>query len=240
MHKGAHEVEAFLDALRPTFSSLHINCGLAVPFTSIQKATEMAVEGLAGLHIGAQNMNDANEGAFTGEIAAKMLKSVGAQFVLLGHSERRRYFHEDDALIHRKVNRAIKESLPFVLCIGETLDEREAGHTLEVLKRQIASAIESVNEVSLPLLTIAYEPVWAIGTGVTATVEQVEQTLKEVRALLEERFSEGGKTIPLLYGGSVTTKNCKELTAVPYVDGFLVGGGSLEPQHFIEICSAKA
>lgn len=245
MHKSAPEVEQFLEMIRPVFSKFTVRCGLAVPFTSIQKAKEVALRDFArggtyDLLIGAQNMNEASEGAFTGEIAAKMLKSVGAQFVILGHSERRRYFHEDNACIQRKVHRAISEDLPFILCIGETLAEREAGETLHVLRQQLGALLETVSDEKLALCTIAYEPVWAIGTGVTASLKQIEQTLGEVRTILDDRYAEGGKTIPLLYGGSVTTKNCKELSLCANVNGFLVGGASLDPQHFIEICRVKS
>ena len=195
---------------------------LAVPFTALQAAQGSEIE------IGAQNMHDAAEGAFTGEISANMLWDAGATFVILGHSERRHLFGETNAFIHRKVVRALEEELQPLLCIGETEEERAHGRTADVLKRQLDECLKGVDPEKV---MIAYEPVWAIGTGKTATPEIAEEAHQQIRAHL----GESGKGVAILYGGSVKPETMKPLMQQPNVNGVLVGGASLDVETFAKI-----
>jgi triosephosphate isomerase (TIM) len=206
---------------------------LAVPFTAISTAAEEAKG--SHIEIGAQNMNDASEGAFTGEVAAKMLLDAGASFVILGHSERRRYFKEDNAFIHRKVQRAVREGLKAILCVGESYDEREAGKSAEVIHKQLSECLEGLQEGDISRLLIAYEPLWAIGTGVNATPSLVEEEHQKIRKMLTEKFGEEAGKIPLLYGGSVNPSNTSAYIEEADVDGLLVGGASLNLDTFDQI-----
>jgi triosephosphate isomerase len=234
MYKTAREATDYIEKLIPKVENSQVNIYLSVPFTSIAPAAHYAKE--TNIVIGAQNMNDAREGAFTGEIAALMLKEAGASFVLLGHSERRHVFGETNGLVHRKVLRALQDDLSPVLCVGETLKEREKGKTEEVIREQLLSCLDGVPSADAARLFIAYEPVWAIGTGKVATVRQVQQAHAIIRTCLLELFGKkGGKTIPILYGGSVKPENCAEIVAEDDVDGVLVGGASLNPEALAEI-----
>lgn len=241
MYKTAGEASEYIDALAPLIEKAKSEVFLAVPYTAIASAARHAKG--AGIAIGAQNMNDAREGAFTGEIAALMLKEAGASFVLLGHSERRHVFKEGLDFIHRKVLRALQEDLQPILCVGETLEEREAGRTEEVLKEQIFSALDKVSPEESEKLMLAYEPVWAIGTGKAATPKMVQEAHAFCRSCLEELFGKRkGASIPLLYGGSVKSDSVQALVAQKAVDGVLVGGASLSVDVFAEIilnCSEK-
>lgn len=234
MYKTAREATDYIERLLPKVEGSSVHIFLAVPFTSIAPAAHYAKE--TQVVIGAQNMNDAREGAFTGEIAALMLKEAGASFVLLGHSERRHVFGETNGLIHRKVLRALQDDLRPVLCVGETLKEREKGMTEEVLREQLISCLNGVPTADAGRLLIAYEPVWAIGTGKTATVKQVQEAHEICRACLSELFGKKiAKGIPILYGGSVKPENSAEIGAEEDVDGVLVGGASLNPETLAEI-----
>jgi triosephosphate isomerase (TIM) len=193
-----------------------------VPFTALSAAAE-AAKGTS-LRIGAQNMHEAKEGPFTGEISGAMLKEAGATFVLLGHSERRSHFGETDPKIHQKVLRALEVGLTPVLCVGETLAEREAGRTEEVLERQLKVALEGIRGD----LMVAYEPVWAIGTGRSAT----PQMASEVHAFCRAHV---GKKVPILYGGSVKEDNIAELISESEIDGVLVGNASLNSEKFSQM-----
>jgi triosephosphate isomerase len=186
-----------------------------------------------GIIIGAQNMHEADEGAFTGEISARMLKEAGAKFVILGHSERRRLFHETDVIVHQKLKKAFSSQLLPILCIGETLEDRESGKTLDVLSYQLKTALTGLAPAELIL---AYEPVWAIGTGKTATPEIAQEAHHFCRGLLKKLWGEdhAAKT-HILYGGSVTPETASALAKQPDIDGALVGGASLDPAKFIQI-----
>lgn len=234
MYKTIDQTADFIKAIVPLVSDNPVEIFLAVPFTAIQTAAQAALG--TKLVIGAQNMNDATEGAFTGEIAATMLKDAGAQFVLLGHSERRRYFHEDDALINRKVKRALSSSLRPILCVGETLTEREEGTTEEAVKRQITLGLADLTAKELENLILAYEPVWAIGSGLYATPQEAEEMHQFCRQVLSELFDPGfASRIPIQYGGSVNALNAKVLMEQADVDGLLVGGASLSLESFSQI-----
>jgi triosephosphate isomerase (TIM) len=234
MYKTIEQTADFIKAIAPLVADNPFEIFLAVPFTAIQTAAQ-AAEGTK-LVIGAQNMNDATEGAFTGEIAANMLKDAGAEFVLLGHSERRRYFHEDDALINLKIKRALSIDLRPVLCVGETLAEREDDKTQEAVKRQITQGLADLSARELKNLILAYEPVWAIGSGLYATPEEAEEMHQFCRQVLSELFDpDFASTIPIQYGGSVNALNAKVLMEQADVDGLLVGGASLSLESFSHI-----
>lgn len=220
MYKTVKEAVLFVQGLLD--AKLNKKIYLSVPFTAIQECSALAKD--SNVIIGAQNMNDAQEGAYTGEIAGIMLKEAGAQFVLLGHSERRKYFKETDEFIHRKVLRAIEDQLLPILCVGETFEQKEAGVTQDVLKTQLEKGLQDVTGSYV----VAYEPVWAIGTGKTATPDLANETQAFIRQII-------GTDAPILYGGSVTGNNIAALTQEPNIDGVLVGGASLSLESFIQI-----
>jgi triosephosphate isomerase len=234
MHMGARETELFVQTLLPELTETSCIVGLAPPFTSIEIAAKSAAGSL--LRMGAQNMSEYPKGAYTGEISSVMLKEAGAQFVLLGHSERRLHFHEDDSMIHRKVKWALEERLMPVLCIGETQEERDKEMTEKVLTRQLGEALRGFSEKELLKILIAYEPVWAIGTGKTATPEMAQETHHLCRTYLSHHWKgEVAQKIPILYGGSVKPDNTAALMKQPDIDGALVGGASLDVASFTQI-----
>ena len=188
------------------------------------------------IRFGGQNCCDEESGAFTGEISAAMLSDVGCPLVLLGHSERRHVYGETDELVQRKVGVALGHELEVVLCVGETIEEREAGKTEEVCRRQLSAGLSGVAEGDMPRITIAYEPVWAIGTGHTATPAQAGEVHGYLRGLVSGLYGEGiAASVRILYGGSVKPDNVAELMAVPDIDGALVGGASLKAESFLPI-----
>lgn len=236
MYKTARESTDYLETLIPKVKGSSVKIYLAVPFTSIATAAHYAKE--TNILIGAQNMNDAREGAFTGEIAGLMLKEAGASFVLLGHSERRRVFGETDPFIHQKLLRALQDDIQPVLCVGETAEERQKGKTEAVLREQLSIALEGVPSEDAKQVMVAYEPVWAIGTGQAATEKHIQEAHVFCRSCLEELF--GAKTaqgIPILYGGSVKLENVAAIASTKEVDGVLVGGASLDPEILAEMIS---
>lgn len=234
MYKTAREATDYIEELTPLIEGSKANVFLAVPFTSIAAAAQFAKD--TPIVIGAQNMNDAREGAFTGEIAALMLKEAGADFVLLGHSERRQIFGESNSLIHKKVVRALQDDLIPILCVGETLKEHQANRREEVLHEQIVQGLESVAADDAKRVILAYEPVWAIGTGQTATPKIAQEAHAFCRSILAELFGKrAAGSIPILYGGSVKPDNVKELTQEKDIDGVLVGGASLDPKRLADI-----
>lgn len=239
MYKTEGETEQFLKELIPQLAGVTRQVGLAVPFTSIKKAAVAAKAAQSPLLIGAQNMHDVSEGAYTGEIALPMLLDEGAQFVLLGHSERRQYFGEDNAFINRKVLRALESGkLEVVLCIGESLEEREAGQTAAVLSEQLQACLAGINPSSAAQLWVAYEPVWAIGSGKKPSSEEIGQAASAIGAKLKEQLSAEAAKVGILYGGSVSEKNAKEILNIPEISGVLVGGASLNAGHFLKILQA--
>lgn len=213
MYKTGEEAKAFVEALKmPTNGDVWI----APPFTAIE-----AVSHLKKVVIGAQNMNAMDEGAFTGEISARMLLGVGAKFVILGHSERRRLFHETSDVIMKKVEKALSSGLKAILCVGETGEERSSGQMESVLRTQLKNCPTGD-------IILAYEPVWAIGTGKTATPKEANEAHNLCRTIL-------GRDLPILYGGSVTPDNIKTLLEQPEIDGALVGGASLKIETFQQL-----
>ncbi len=236
MHKTEEETIEFIKKLASLLKKAKVSVYLAVPFTSIGAAAKAAKK--TAIVIGAQNMHDADKGAFTGEIAGSMIKSAGAQFAILGHSERRHIFNETDAFINKKVLKALKLQLRPILCVGETQEERDAGQTEEVLARQIKEGLKGVKEEDLESVVIAYEPVWAIGTGLTATPEMAQKTHAFIRAGIASLFSkEAAAKMPILYGGSVKPDNIAGLMGKKDIDGALVGGAALEVDSFYKLVS---
>jgi len=204
------------------------------PFTSLETANALIKN--SSIILGAQNMCSEDSGAYTGEISADMLKSVGCQFVILGHSERRAIFNEPDELINKKVKKALAKGLDVIFCIGESLDERESGSTFNIVKSQIEKGLAGITELDLAKIIIAYEPVWAIGTGKTASPEQAEEVHLYIRNKIKELFSsEAAENLIIQYGGSVKPENSEELLSQPNIDGALVGGACLKSDSFLEI-----
>ena len=234
MYKTSIEAIDFIKNLKEKSTGVQAQILLAVPFTSICSAVKEANSSL--IEIGAQNMNDASEGAFTGEVAAKMLMDAGAKFVILGHSERRRFFNEDNTFINRKVQRALKEGLKAILCVGESYEEWEEGKTDEIVTKQLTECLSGIETSDVERLIIAYEPIWAIGTGVNATPAQAEEEHQRIRKILIERFGDDmGMKIPILYGGSVNPSNASSYIDQSEIDGLLVGGASLNLDTFVQI-----
>ncbi|MGJ3243005.1 MAG: triose-phosphate isomerase [Opitutales bacterium] len=204
------------------------------PFVALAAVADAM--GDSNLQLGAQNMHPEASGAYTGEISAHMLRAVYASFVILGHSERRAYFHEDDAFINRKVLAALENNLKPILCVGETLEQREAGETMDVVRTQVVEGLTGVDAKKADMVVIAYEPVWAIGTGKTATPAMAQEVHSGIRSILAERF--GGPTaekIRILYGGSMKPENADDLLAEKDIDGGLIGGASLVGKSFVKL-----
>lgn len=235
MHKNYEEVVSFIENLRREEALLARNSVLIAPaFPYIYPAAK-AARG-SPILIGSQNINDKMEGAYTGEVSALMVRECGGSFTLIGHSERRHFFHEDNHWINRKVHAAFRIGIRPILCLGETLKERESGNTENVLKKQLLEGLEGVEEDKAGYLLIAYEPFWAIGSGKSATADQVEQMHSYCRMVLGELWGkEVAKKIPILYGGSVNAGNAKALLIEKNVDGLLVGGASLSLDSFKKI-----
>lgn len=234
MHKTIEEARSFVQELIPLVQNSNSRIYLAVPFTAIYPLAQEFKD--SSITIGAQNMNDASEGAFTGEIAGKMLVEAGAKFVLLGHSERRHLFNESNAFVNRKVKRAVQDGLQPVLCIGETKQQHDEGKTEEVLRAQLQEGLADLEADQLGDLMIAYEPVWAVGTGHTPTPEKIEELHRFIRTVLAELFSEEfAQKVILQYGGSVTPVIAESLLHEQDIDGLLIGGASLSLESFSQI-----
>lgn len=240
MYKTIQESTDFIKKLIPRVKDSPAQIFIAAPFTSIQ-ALAVLTKGTA-IQIGAQNMNDATEGAFTGEVAARMLKDAGASFVILGHSERRHLFHEDNAFINRKIKRALESGLRPVLCIGETKEERDANKAIEVLHTQLKESLAGFSAEALSSLIVAYEPIWAIGVGhQAASPETAEEMHLACRQFLSELFgAKFAEALVIQYGGSVNTKNASALLRQQDIDGLLIGGASLSLESFVEIVNDRS
>jgi triosephosphate isomerase len=235
MFKTTHETLAYLREFGAALKDVKgVEIIVAPPFTALTTAAEAARNTPIG--IAAQNMSAEKEGAFTGEISATMLKDAGAEYVILGHSERRKLYGETDASINRKVHAAIAADLTPIVCVGETLDEREGGRMLDVLDRQVKDGLDGLTGAQVAEIIIAYEPVWAIGTGRNATPEQADEAHRHIRTRLKQWFgAEAAEGCRIQYGGSVKPDNITALVSLPDVDGALVGGASLNVQSFLEI-----
>ena len=237
MNKTQSEATALIAELRPLVANA--NCGVicCVPFTDLAAALD-AAKG-SNIKIGAQNCHWAASGAFTGEISAGMLAEMGIEYVIIGHSERRQYFGETDKTVNQRVRAALDAGLNVILCVGETLEQREADITSEICSLQTKIALTRVSADELARIIIAYEPVWAIGTGLTATVEQANEANGEIRRVLTKLYGEvAADSTTVQYGGSMNAQNADELLAQEHVDGGLIGGASLKAADFAAIISA--
>jgi triosephosphate isomerase len=237
MNKTTAEAREFMDAFLPAAGELgDVDVVVCPPYTALQTVVELTRE--APVRVGAQNMHAEDAGAFTGEISAPMLLELGVEAVILGHSERRQHYAESDAALARKVPRALEAGLVPILCVGETEEEREAEETERKLRQQVQADLAGVEVARLADVVIAYEPIWAIGTGKTATADQAQAAIGFVRALVGDRDADAAQAVRILYGGSVDPSNAAELLGRPDIDGALVGGASLHADRFLAIATA--
>jgi len=236
MNKDLSEAVNLISGIKNRLNSFEPNCDVIIcpPFISLETAGTLIKN--SKIYLGAQNMHYENSGAFTGETSAKMLLSVGCEYVILGHSERRNIFGESDELINKKILQALSNKLKPIFCIGESLDEREKDITKEVIERQIKQGLKNLDESDISKIIIAYEPIWAIGTGKTASPEQAQEVHKFIRNLISSMYSESAaENLTILYGGSVKPNNASDLLKKQDIDGGLIGGASLDAEAFIEI-----
>jgi triosephosphate isomerase len=237
MNKTPAEAKELITAIAPLVKDAACEVVACTPFVDLSAAQE-AANG-TNIQIGAENCHWAKSGAFTGEISAEMLASMGVKIVIIGHSERRQYFGETDVTVHDRVRAALDAGLTVILCVGETLEQREQGITSELCAMQTKIALGGVTEEELKRVIIAYEPVWAIGTGKTATAEQANEVCAVIRETIKELYDcAAGDGITIQYGGSMNAANAAELLAQPDVDGGLIGGASLKPADFAAIVDA--
>lgn len=241
MNVGPSEAANFIKSFLPMVDDIHGACDIVIvpPYVSIPVVSE-ALNSNTAVRLGAQNVSQYNNGAYTGEISTVMLKELFVGYVVLGHSERRQYFGETDEIINLKLKKALADNLKPLFCIGETLEERDGGKLEEVLERQVDKGMDGLTNEEAITTVIAYEPVWAIGTGRTATSEQAQEAHAFVRSVLAKKFGqEVADKIRIQYGGSVKPENTAELMAQPDIDGALVGGASLDPSSFAKIVKAS-
>ena len=236
MHKTIAEAEAFIQALLPRVSSAGADVGICPPYTALQAMVDSARG--SRVEVFAQNVHEAESGAFTGEVSLPLLLELDVDGSIVGHSERRQYFCETDRALQQKVPAILAAGLRPILCVGETEEERENEETQRKLRNQVGEALSKVQEDRLADVVIAYEPIWAIGTGKVATPDQAQEAIAFIRALVNDRSPEQAERIRILYGGSVNADNAAELLALPDVDGALVGGASLDPESFAAIIAA--
>ena len=234
MNMLPNEAMKFIEDLAPLVKDTENEVVLCVPYTDLFYSL-LTVQG-TNIKIGAQNMHYENKGAFTGEIAPEMLKSVNVKYVIIGHSERRRYFNETDESVNKKIKASFNHDLIPIVCVGETLEERENGKTIEKITKQTELALEGLSNEQVEKTIIAYEPIWAIGTGKTATKEDANSSIKEIRNKIGEMYGQNvASRVIILYGGSVKSTNAKELFEMSDIDGGLIGGASLNVEEFSKI-----
>jgi triosephosphate isomerase len=239
LNKTVAEAEEYIQALLPRVSSIDgIDIAICVPFTDLQAMVD-STRG-SRVEVFAQNMHEADDGAFTGEVSGPMLSEIDVHGVVLGHSERRQYFGETDKALSLKLPAALAAGLKPILCVGETEDERERGDTERKLRHQVQEGLDKLAPEQIAQVTIAYEPIWAIGTGKVATSEQAEEACGFVRALVAGKAKAAAEVVRVLYGGSANADNAAELLALPDIDGALVGGASLDAETFSQIVAAAA
>jgi triosephosphate isomerase len=231
MNKVSSETREFIARFFPEVKSISdVDIVLAPPFTSLPRAAEMIRQ--TNIVLAAQDVFYEEKGAYTGEISPSMLKDVGCKFVIIGHSERRQYFNETDEIVNRKIKAAQKGGLSVIFCLGESLEERDAGRTFDIIEREMNQGLDGTN---IENIVIAYEPIWAIGTGRTATPEQAQEVHAFIREKLRMKYGNKSGDIRIIYGGSVTPENVDSLMACADLDGALVGGASLKVESFVRI-----
>ena len=233
MHKTIAEALEFVNEVKDRVNNDKVEAVICAPFTLL-KDLKQATKG-TNIKIGAQNMHFEEKGAFTGEISPLMLKELDMDYVVIGHSERRQYFNETDETVNKKVLKALEVGIDPILCVGETLEEREAGNTKDVCKVQVEKALENVSKEDLAKVVIAYEPVWAIGTGKTATSEDANDVIAYIREVVANLYGESANEVRIQYGGSVKPSNVAEIMNQSDIDGALVGGASLEANDYVEL-----
>ena len=239
MNKTRPEAKALIEDLKPLVKDAKCDVVVCVPFTNLETVLEAAAG--SNIKVGAQNCHFEKSGAFTGEISADMLTEMGVEYVVIGHSERRQYFGETDITVNKRTKAALEAGLKVILCVGEMLEDRELMITDELVAMQTKIALNGVTEDQLKNVIIAYEPVWAIGTGKTATAEQANEVCAVIRNTIEKVYGKkAADSITIQYGGSMNPKNAAELVAQPDVDGGLIGGASLKAEDFSVIVDAAS
>ena len=234
MNMLPNEAMNFIQSLEQKVKGTEHEVVLCVPYTDIFYSVMNAQE--TNIKIGAQNMHWEEKGAYTGEVSAEMLKSVGVEYVIIGHSERRQYFAETDETVNKKLKKALEVGLKPIVCVGETLEQREQGITMQVITSQTEKALEGIEASDVEKVIIAYEPIWAIGTGKTATKEDANEAVKQIREKIAEKYGQNtANGVIIQYGGSVKASNAKELFEMSDIDGGLVGGASLKVEEFANI-----
>ena len=237
MNKTASEAKELICDLLPLVKDAGCTVIIGVPFTDIAVAVELTKG--SNVHVAAQNCHFEDHGAFTGEITAEMIKEAGAKYVIIGHSERREYYNETDFTVNKKVHAAINAGLFPIVCVGESLEQRELGVTMELIAYQVKAALAGVPADKMRHVVIAYEPLWAIGTGKTATAEQAGEVCQAIRTVIRKLYGARlARAVTIQYGGSMNAKNAAELLAQPDIDGGLIGGASLVPEKFVQIIEA--
>ncbi len=234
MNKTPAEAKALISELKPLVADAKATVVICVPFVDLCTALK-ETEG-SNIHVGAENVHFKESGAYTGEISAPMLKEMGVEYVIIGHSERRQYFGETDATVNLRTLAAVKAGLIPIICVGERKEEREAGYTNALVEYQTLIALNGLTEEEIKNVVIAYEPVWAIGTGLTATDEQANETIGVIRAAIARKYGQAvADAVRIQYGGSMNPKNVKGLMAQPEIDGGLIGGASLKAPDFSQV-----
>lgn len=234
MHKTIAEALEFVNDVKDKVNNDNVEAVICAPFTLLKDLKE-ATKG-TNIKIGAQNMHFEESGAYTGEVSGKMLKSIGVEYVIIGHSERRQYFNETDESVNKKIKAAFANELKPIVCVGETLEEREANKTEEIITKQTELALQGLTAEQVENTIIAYEPIWAIGTGKTATAEDANNSIKSIRDKICQIYGQNiANGVIIQYGGSVKSSNAKELFEMSDIDGGLVGGASLKPDEFAKI-----
>ena len=234
MNMLPNEAIEFIDTFAPLVKDTENEVILCVPYTDLFYALLSAQN--TNIKIGAQNMHFEEKGAYTGEVSGKMLKSIGVEYVIIGHSERRQYFNETDETVNKKIKAAYANGLKPIVCVGETLEQREAGKAVEVITKQTELALEGLDNEQVASTIIAYEPIWAIGTGKTATKEDANDAIKAIRDKICQIYGQNvAERVIIQYGGSVKSANAKDLFEMSDIDGGLVGGASLKPDEFSKI-----
>ena len=233
MNMLPNEAMEMIAALAPLVKDTESEVILCVPYTDLFYSLLAAQE--TNIKIGAQNMHFEEKGAYTGEVSGKMLKSINVEYVIIGHSERRQYFNETDETVNKKIKAAFANGLKPIVCVGETLEQREVGKTVEIITKQTELALEGLTNEQVKNTIIAYEPIWAIGTGKTATSEDANNSIKAIRKKISEIYGNVAEDVIIQYGGSVKSTNAKELFETSDIDGALVGGASLKVDEFAKI-----
>lgn len=238
MNKTLSETRAFAEELKPLLGRPKwCEVVLCVPYVNIPAATRLFKD--CRIAIGAENCHYESSGAYTGEVSAEMLKELGVKYVVIGHSERRQYYNETDFTVNKKVHAALEAGLRPIVCVGESLEQRELGVTLELINYQVKCALAGVPAEKMRHVVFAYEPIWAIGTGKTATAEQAGEVCTNIRATIRSLYgARVARSVTIQYGGSMNPKNAAELLAQPDIDGGLIGGAALKPDQFVDIINA--